>query len=427
MAKLLSSPAAHLSLQCSAECPNEIVSVRCFGTVPQQSSFNTPSTSLRSKKLFEDASGRISKAPCRRSVVPVSAVSSTEAYTSVSSKKYEKIGECLVYSPPKLGANANPKAIIYFLGGAFIGATPDVTYSLLIESLAEAGYLVVATPYNVTFDHEGSTRTIHQRFITCLTFMEANGVRSAGITGAQVEKLPVYGVGHSNGALMHALIGCLGEDEARNCLPSANVLISYNNRPAVDAVPFFDQLGPALTRAAPAIEAFPLTGIALSLAEQVLQELDRNPIPLPRGVDPDVLEPLSRFGNQILPVFGQVRDGVSEFTPTPSENRRNIVSSYSVPRTLLIKFTTDSIDETDALKSILEIRASQQEGGQVETKILTGTHATPLAPDLKWRVGSVYTPIDAVRQTLRTAALSDLRTLASTIVDWLDDLTPQAA
>lgn len=39
---------------------------------------------------------------------------------------YERVRECLVY--PSLASNGRTKGIIHFLGGAFIGAAPDVIY-----------------------------------------------------------------------------------------------------------------------------------------------------------------------------------------------------------------------------------------------------------------------------------------------------------
>jgi len=46
---------------------------------------------------------------------------------------------------------APPLGVIHFLGGAFVGAAPHLTYRYLLESLAEAGYVVVATPYRLDF------------------------------------------------------------------------------------------------------------------------------------------------------------------------------------------------------------------------------------------------------------------------------------
>jgi hypothetical protein len=39
--------------------------------------------------------------------------------------------------------------VIHFIGGAFVGAAPHLTYRYLLESLCDAGYIVVATPYKL--------------------------------------------------------------------------------------------------------------------------------------------------------------------------------------------------------------------------------------------------------------------------------------
>lgn len=45
--------------------------------------------------------------------------------TRISGKIYRRLDSCLVIPPP---AGRKPRAIIKFIGGAFIGATPEVTY-----------------------------------------------------------------------------------------------------------------------------------------------------------------------------------------------------------------------------------------------------------------------------------------------------------
>lgn len=42
-----------------------------------------------------------------------------------SNKNYKRLDSCLVIPPPQ---GVKPKALIKFLGGAFIGAVPEVTY-----------------------------------------------------------------------------------------------------------------------------------------------------------------------------------------------------------------------------------------------------------------------------------------------------------
>jgi hypothetical protein len=117
----------------------------------------------------------------------------------------------------------------------------------------------------------------------------------------------------------------------------------------------------------------------------------------------------------------QVAEGVSEFTPTPEQNQDTISTLYTIPNNLLVKFTVDTIDETDALEEILKPRTGIL-GGKLTKIVLNGTHATPLAPDVKWVVGREYTPIDAVAQVLKNTALTDLRSLVRTIGDFFISL-----
>lgn len=46
------------------------------------------------------------------------------------------------------------------------------------------------------------------------------------------DDVPVHGVGHSNGALMHALIACYNPEPV-----TSNVLMSFNNKEIADAIP----------------------------------------------------------------------------------------------------------------------------------------------------------------------------------------------
>ena len=48
----------------------------------------------------------------------------------VNSKMYTKLDSCLVVPPTS--NRSKPRAIIKFLGGAFIGAVPEVTYGYLL-------------------------------------------------------------------------------------------------------------------------------------------------------------------------------------------------------------------------------------------------------------------------------------------------------
>ena len=57
--------------------------------------------------------------------------------------------------------------------------------------------------------------------------------------------------------------------------------------------------------------------------------------------------------DQIEPVFMEVANGAVEFVPKPADTKALIAAHYSVPRTLLIRFQDDSIDETNEVEAAL--------------------------------------------------------------------------
>jgi hypothetical protein len=122
--------------------------------------------------------------------------------------------------------------------------------------LARRGYLIVATPYQLSFDHLKSCDEIIDKFergefLLLFGFMLAleysDGIPFSSLgppttvapsLAKQYGPVPVVGVGHSCGALLHMLITSLFPDTPR----AANALISYNNRGVSEAVPLFDEL-----------------------------------------------------------------------------------------------------------------------------------------------------------------------------------------
>lgn len=105
---------------------------------------------------------------------------------------------------------------------------PQVLYSLLLEEVASSGYTIIATPYAVTFQHLDCARTVRSAFLDAIDILRAGGADAAALAPQDV---PLLGLGHSNGALMHLLIGTLEERPT-----ATNILISYNNKcvPLVD-------------------------------------------------------------------------------------------------------------------------------------------------------------------------------------------------
>lgn len=239
-----------------------------------------------------------------------------------------------------------PTAIVHFLGGAFVATAPQLTYRRLLEYLAAQGYAIVATPFVNTFDHAEIAKSVLQNFDRALETLQSRIIR---------RYLPIYGMGHSMGCKLHLLIGSLSTVER-----AGNILISFNNYAARDAVPLVDQLTQFLSP-------------------------------------------------QVFSV---------EFKPSPLETNQIIRDRYQVRRNLVIKFSNDTIDQSLPLAEILE----QRFPGMATSKRLAGTHLTPLGPDLKWQTGQVFTPFDAIGQWMRQEIYRELHQLEKTILLWLDPL-----
>ena len=174
-----------------------------------------------------------------------------------------------------------PIGIIHFLGGAFVATAPHVTYRLLLEYLAERGFAVVATPFVNTLDHSAIAEEVLLNFERVLVRLEDREPAFRGY-------VPIYGLGHSMGCKLHLLIGC-----SEGVKRAGNILISFNNYAAKDAIPLVEQLNTAVN---------------------------------------------------------------VEFTPSPTETYNLVNEDYGVRRNLLVKFDNDTLDQSSDLTRLLQNR-----------------------------------------------------------------------
>ncbi|CEM24371.1 unnamed protein product [Vitrella brassicaformis CCMP3155] len=336
----------------------------------------------------------------------------------------EMSGNFLLRPPPDL----RPRALIHFLGGAFVGAAPHLTYRYFLTGLAEQGFLVVASPYRLSFDYLETCDSILDRF-------EKIAIPLAREYGA----LPVVGVGHSCGALLHLLISCLFPGTPR----AGNVLISFNNKPAAEAIPFFEEV---------------VVPIASQLMNSRTQSVPGNLRELVRflrtSVD-DFAEASSNFiltpsfyKREVIPLFKQTlevidqvpglldaiaKEDVREFEPTPAEVKEAATRMYRTRRTLLVQFDNDAIDETDAVETVLKDAASivrlQAPGNgrgpsslEIRKEVIRGTHVTPLTQNIF--LDTPFDPIDPLLPIRRVARGNFLRTVEgvqTSITRWLSE------
>lgn len=341
--------------------------------------------------------------------------------------------------------DAAPKSVIHFLGGAFFGAVPHQLYNTLLVRLAARGHVVVATPYDLSFDYLVVADGITQGWEA----VEADLATRYG-------PLPVIGVGHSAGAVFHALTAALFED----AMPKAgNVLISFNCRPARQAIPLYEQLIVPAARAAMAAEQSFSAGLYDRVAdwpqtvERLVDESDLTPPALRTEVLPTVRQ-ARRFVDQLLPLFRQmavqrddtqgddtqgddakvdvssdVASDVREFYPPPHEVCDAVERLYGVAETLVVRFENDTLDDSDDLIGVLQ-RCANSNYSVAE---LAGSHLTPLAqdgPDLaaaSATFGSAFAtaPLSAIGSLVGEVAgafgLRDLAKLEVVIDEWITD------
>ena len=222
---------------------------------------------------------------------------------------YEKSGNYIL--KPK--GNIKALGVIHFLGGAFVGAAPHLTYRYLLESLSDAGYIIVATPYRLNMDYTAICDSI-------LTKFEGAAFELA----TELGPVPVIGLGHSCGALLQTLITSLFPDTPR----ALNVLISYNNKPANKAIPAFQEaIIPFSERLmGQSDEATRFREAVISLRKNVDSIVDQFAQSefAPSFIGQEVL-PLLRQGaeitDQFVPLLGTIASGVHEFSPTPVDTK----------------------------------------------------------------------------------------------------------
>ncbi len=228
-----------------------------------------------------------------------------------------------------------PIAIVHFLGGAFVATAPHLTYRRLLEFLAGQGYAIVATPFVNTFDHIEIAESVLRSFDRALEILQTRLIKKRYI--------PIYGIGHSMGCKLHLLIGSLFKVER-----SGNILISFNNFSARDAVPLVEQFSPVFS---------------------------------------------------------------VEFTPSPLEMNKMIGDRYQIRRNLLVKFDNDSIDQTYTLSELLKKRFPGMVTSQIlkgshttpigqDLKWQTGTSFSPFDAIGQWMRQEIYRELQELETTI---------------------------
>lgn len=130
-----------------------IESLRLYSTTAASAEESFASTWMQNEKRIEDEMDRSSNTEPKSP--------QQEDDENVSFGKWEYTSSNYILRPPD---EQKPRALLHFLGGALLGAAPQLTYRYLLERLARKGYLIVATPYQLSFDHLNSCDEIIDKF-----------------------------------------------------------------------------------------------------------------------------------------------------------------------------------------------------------------------------------------------------------------------
>ena len=320
----------------------------------------------------------------------------------------------------------DPKACIHFLGGAFVGATPHLAYPLLLRLVAEAGYTIVCTPYKSTFKQLDCADRTRTDFRTTVRTLEAEGDIPS--------QLPTFGLGHSNGALLHSLAGSLfvdpthPDDASFAARHLGDVLMSYNNRSINDAVP----IPGFLNNISPIADALENAGVRPLDLQGVLGGLQALAPGAPWGnIAPNqVVADLQPAFDQIPENVDEIRkEGLTDFVPSPQDSMALIGSQYRIPATLLVRFQGDPIDQSPQLRSVL-LASGVRSASQHTLLEVPGSHVTPCTPDpdrVTEAVGGADLPwlqkgtaTGAAWASLGASSSRDVRRVAKRITDFYD-------
>ncbi|ERN06454.1 hypothetical protein AMTR_s00016p00259610 [Amborella trichopoda] len=319
--------------------------------------------------------------------------------------------------------SSRPTSIVHFVGGIFVGAAPQITYRLFLERLSEKGVLVVATPFASGFDHFFIADDVQFKFDRCLRFLQGS-----------VNELPIFGVGHSLGSVIHLLIG--SRYAVNRC---GNVFMAFNNKEASLAIPMFSPvIVPMAQSFGPVLSQLTSSPTVRYGAEMAMKQLE--------SLSPPILKQVLPLVEQLPPLYMDLVKGREEFIPKPDETRRLIKSYYGISRNLLVKFKDDNIDETPVLAQVLSSESAISSGLDMSIRTLPGDHGLPLqqvfpevppamadavnkggellanlAVGTPWETVAreVGTSLGAESQVLRTQNVKDVDQLVDVIASWM--------
>lgn len=277
----------------------------------------------------------------------------------------------------RLPRGARPWACAHFVGGAALGAFPDVAYDGLLTRCAdETGVAIIATAYDVDLNHEKIAKACGE------TYARARA-EVCEREGLDARTTPTFRFGHSLGCKLVTILAC--EDAARGrsggiggVAGDGTIDMDWDEASgtAVAARPSASGSGDVAV-AGHFMVAFNNADAAdsVKLIEKFARELLKKRTGESGGVGADFfssLPSLSAFAERAVKAAGL------EFVPTPKETLERARTRFVSRRTRLIKFKNDDLDQNRELMEALETRFKVYPGRVDARELDFGNHLTPV-------------------------------------------------
>jgi len=198
------------------------------------------------------------------------------------------------------------------------------------------------------------------------------------LAGLDVGSAPIWGLGHSLGALAQVLLSSRHPARKRR----GQILVAYSRRgeevlPLVRTALMANPLLGPLLRVVDVGAASDLLAQGSALVERALQGAgSRAPAAAPG------LKDAAALVQQMLPLLKEVGVERDDFRPSASRLLSTIREGYRERSTLLLRLADDGLDETPGLAAALAGLPADRRA-ELGVRILGGQHLLPLLPDLQ--------------------------------------------
>lgn len=324
--------------------------------------------------------------------------------TASATPTWQRTGRTSILLP------AHPTLLIHFIGGAFAGSAPDIAYRALLEGVSrETDAGIIATGFDVSGDHWSIAEDVVSQWETALDSLDRD-----------VKKLQVVGLGHSLGGKVTVMLQGREELKKRAGRRVGNVMMAFNNYGVGNMMGGMSKVVDGIGDVA---EGF---GLDREIVRNTIGNVDVASIlkvvgERTRGVA-EGLDLSQRFGEGFNNVFDKVAKVTEvaasgkEFTPSPAEVESITETLYGVERTLIIKFSNDTIDESEGLARRLRLNLGEK---RVLYREIPGTHVTPLTPNLQQMRNVGNEAVDQVVQKNAEKARRELQQLITIVAAFI--------